>query len=150
MWCVWTFCAFTHSQLYNNQPDSIYTKDTTSVFSDDFVKEDKNPIRQWIDWLVQKVGGIFYPQEITTFNTAKNTTIGIIHLFINYALWLLSLVALIYLIIKWFMIITALGDTEKYKKWLAGVKTAAIAIAGIGMSRLIVTFIFYVIGLITG
>jgi hypothetical protein len=73
----------------------------------------------------------------------------VVHTFINYALWLLSLLALIYLIVHGFIIMTAMGDDTKVKKWLSGIKTAGIAIAGIALSWLLVTLIFYVIGLIT-
>jgi len=67
---------------------------------------------------------------------------------INYALWMLSLVALIYLIYHGFLILTAAGEEEQYKKGLKGIKYAAIAIVGIGASRLIVSFIFWLINLI--
>lgn len=132
-----------------SQPSQIYTNDAADVFIDDFVEEQGSPIRQGIDGLVGNIGGIFYPQEIEDFDTAKDSIIGVVHTFINYALWLLSLVALIYLIVHGFIIMTAMGDDTKVKKWLSGIKTAGIAIAGIALSRLLVTLIFYVIGLIT-
>lgn len=138
-----------HAQINTTEPSQIYTNSTEDVFSDEFVDDEGNPIRQGIDGLVGNIGGIFYPQEIDNFDTAKDSTIGVIHTFINYALWLVSLIALIYLIVHGFMIMTAMGDEAKVKKWFAGIKTAGIAIAGIALSWLLVTLIFYVIGLIT-
>jgi hypothetical protein len=50
------------------------------------VEEQGSPIRQGINGLVGNIGGIFYPQEIEDFDTAKDSTIGVVHTFINYAL----------------------------------------------------------------
>jgi hypothetical protein len=63
-------------------------------------------------------------------------------------LGLLGLVALIYLIYNGFLILTAAGDEAQYKKGLQSVKYAAIALAGIGASWLIVSLIFYGISFI--
>lgn len=61
---------------------------------------------------------------------------------------MLGLVALVYLIYHGFLIVTATGDDTQYKKGLKGIKFAAIAIAGIGASWLIVSGIFRLIALI--
>ncbi|HKL43923.1 MAG TPA: hypothetical protein VJ892_01445 [Candidatus Absconditabacterales bacterium] len=91
-----------------------------------------------------EVGGIIN-DEITDHDTALNNTLGIIIRIINYALGMLSLVALIYLLLHGFMMVTAAGDDAKYKKGLKGIKYAAIALAGIGLSRFIISFIFWII-----
>jgi hypothetical protein len=62
---------------------------------------------------------------------------------------MLSLVALMYLIFNGFMILTAGGDDAQYKKGIGSIKNALIAIAGIGASWLIVSFIFWLIALVT-
>ena len=61
---------------------------------------------------------------------------------------MIALVALVYLIYHGFLIMTAAGDDTQYKKGLAGIKYAAIAIAGIGASWLVVSGIFWLIALI--
>ena len=86
--------------------------------------------------------------KITTYQNAQTRTMGIVQKAINYVLWLVSLVALIYLIYHGFLILTAAGDDTQYKKWLWGMKYAAIAIWWIGLSWLIVSAIFWVIDLI--
>ena len=58
------------------------------------------------------------------------------------------MVALVYLIYHGFIMLTAAGDDAQYKKGLKGIKFAAIAIVGIGLSRLIVSGIFRLIDLI--
>lgn len=47
--------------------------------------------------------------------------------------------ALVYLIYHGFIMLTASGDDTQYKKGLKGIKFAAIAIVGIGASRLIIS-----------
>lgn len=102
-----------------------------------------NDNQYWLSWIINN------DQEITEHSVALGKTLDIIKNIINYALWLLSLVALIYLILHGFMIVTAAGDDEKYKKWLAWIKHAVIAIWGIWLSRFVISFIFWIITNIT-
>lgn len=74
--------------------------------------------------------------------------IDVIKKFINYTLWLLALIALGMLIYGGYMMVTAGGKEDAYKKWLKILQNAGIGLAFIAVSRLLVTFIFYVIGLI--
>lgn len=68
---------------------------------------------------------------------------------INWALWLLALVALI-IMLRWgFNMLTAAGDEKKYGTGMTIVKQAAIGLIFIGVSWLIVSAIFYVITTIT-
>ena len=53
-----------------------------------------------------------------------------------------------YLIYHGFLMVTATGDDTQYKKGIKGIKFAAIAIAGIGASWLIVSAIFRLIALL--
>jgi hypothetical protein len=46
------------------------------------------------------------------------------------------------------LIVTAAGDDTQYKKGLSGVKFASIATAGIAVSRLVVSGIFWLLALI--
>ncbi|MEI7562240.1 MAG: hypothetical protein WCJ39_00515 [bacterium] len=86
--------------------------------------------------------------QITDHATAKNATLQVVKNIVNYALGLLSLIALVYLIFNGFLILTAGGDDTQYKKGLKSIKNALIAIAGIGASRLIVSAIFRLISLV--
>ena len=109
-----------------------------------------DPIREWAYQIIHSSDGNhevlwLIDDEITNHDTALSKTLAIINNIINYALWLLSLVALIYLILHGFMMITAGGDDTKYKQWLDGIKHAAVAIAGIWLSWFIISFIFWII-----
>jgi len=71
--------------------------------------------------------------------------ITVIKNFINWTLWLLSLIALVILLYGWFKMVTAAGDETKYKEWFKILKQAAIWLAIIGLSWFIVSIIFWVI-----
>lgn len=86
--------------------------------------------------------------KISSHQTAQVQTMNIIKSIINYALGMVGLVALVYLIYHGFLILTAAGDETQYKKGLKGIKFAAIAMVGIGASWLIVSAIFWLIALL--
>lgn len=111
-----------------------------------------NPLREWAYQVVHSDDGnhtvwgiINNDAEISTHDTAMNRVLKIIKNIINRALWMLWLVALAYIILHGFIILTAAGDDSKYKKWMKWIKNAAIALAGIGLSWFIVSFIMRII-----
>ncbi len=109
-----------------------------------------DPIREWAYQIVHSSDWDYeiwwvIDEEITDHDTALENTLWIITNIINYALGLLSLVALIYLLAHWFMIVTAAWDDAKYKKGLKWIKYAAIALVGIWLSWFIISLIFRII-----
>ncbi|MFA7298451.1 MAG: hypothetical protein WC010_02280 [Candidatus Absconditabacterales bacterium] len=115
-----------------------------------------DPLRQGAYNIVTPEGGAALSglastdTEISSHITAQNKVMTVIKNLINYALGMVALIALVYLIYHGFMIVTAAGDETQYKNGLKGVKFAAIAMAGIGMSRLVVSAIFWLIALMIG
>jgi len=113
-----------------------------------------DPLREWAyhivnadDWEIEhQIPNIINNNEaITDHNTALSNTLNIVTSIINYALGLISLVALIYLLVHGFIILTAAWDEAKYKKWLKWIKYATIALLGVWLSRLIISLIFRII-----
>ena len=136
-------------------PDSknyILNENNQQVLNTDSIND---PLRDWayniIDpvtwtgklWWIVGVG-----DKISTHQNAQTKTMDVIKNIINYALWMLALVALLYLIYHGFLVLSAAGDDTQYKKGLWGIKYAAIAIAGIGASWLMVSAIFWLLALI--
>lgn len=68
---------------------------------------------------------------------------------INWVLGLLALIALIIALWAGFKMLTAAGDEKKYDAWFTMLKQAAIGLIMIGISWLLVSFIFWVINTIT-
>lgn len=65
---------------------------------------------------------------------------------INWILWILATVALVICLYGWFKMVTAAGDEKKYWEWLNVLKYAAIGLAIIGLSWMIVSVIFWFVG----
>lgn len=80
---------------------------------------------------------------------ATQRTINLIHKIINYALSLVSFVALIILIFAGIQMVTAGGDDGKFKAGQKAIKKITIGIIGIGISWLIVSFIFRLLRTLT-
>lgn len=93
----------------------------------------------------RNIRGLYYNGPINTVYQAQNQTLGYVHNMLNWVLTLLGLIALAYLLYYGFMIITAAGDDAAVKKGRGGMRTSAIAIIGIAVSWLIVSFIIYLI-----
>jgi len=102
---------------------TIYTEEQQQVINAD---ELSNPIREGAykvinaedptDTSLKVEGLVSTDTEIQTHETAKLQTLGIIKNIVNYALGLVSLVALIYLIYHGVLVLTAAGDETQYKK----------------------------------
>lgn len=93
----------------------------------------------------EKISSILDTGKIDQHQTAMDNTLNLVKRTVNYLLWFLSLVALLYMIYHGFLMLTAAGDDAQYKKWLKSVKYAAIAIWWIWISWLFVSFIFWLI-----
>lgn len=86
--------------------------------------------------------------QIGTFGNAKNRVINILNIIINYTLGLLAMVALVYLMYHGILILTAAGDEERFNTGLKWIQYAAIALAWIWLSWLVISLIFYLIDFI--
>jgi len=62
---------------------------------------------------------------------------------VNWILGILATIALIICLYGGFLMVTAAGDEKKYQKWLSVLKYAAIGLAIIGLSWMIVSVIFW-------
>lgn len=76
--------------------------------------------------------------------------ISVIKGFLNWVLGLLALIAFALLLYGGFTMVTAGGDEAGYKKWFTVLKNAAMWLAFIALSWMIVSLIFYVLKLVSG
>ncbi|MFA5747508.1 MAG: hypothetical protein WC872_00170 [Candidatus Absconditabacterales bacterium] len=79
----------------------------------------------------------------------QDNLIKVIKQFINRVLGLLALITLGLLLFGGFNMVTAAGDDAKYKKGFKILQQAAIGLAFIALAWLIVSLIFWVIGIVT-
>lgn len=80
-----------------------------------------------------------------TFSDNDDTLLNVIKKAINWVLWILSLIALILCLWWGFQMLTAAWDDNKVKTWTKILKQAAIWLAVIWLSWLLVSFIFRII-----
>ncbi len=104
----------------------------------------------WIDLVVWegKIEGI-YDGEIESVEDAWTLATDLMKWTINYALWLIGLVALVYLLYHWFLTLTAWSDDEQASKWWKGIKYAFIAIVWIGLAWFFLSLVFRLIFTVT-
>ena len=152
VWLSILGCSFAELQIPGNP--TIYNEDQGQYIE---ASDISNPIRDWAYGAISneniengKVEGLSSSDtQIQDYPTAQGKTLAIINNFINYALGLVSLVALTYLIYHGILIVTAAGDDTQYKKWLKWIKFAAIAIVGIWLSWILVSSVFWLLNLLT-
>lgn len=142
----WYFYRWNINTIYTNY---VWDAVNTDLWPGKWIGD---PIREWAYNVIHSSTGEYRVEWIVKENDPIKThwealwdTLQIIKNTVNWALWMLSLVALIYIIIQWFIILTAAGDDNRQKKWISGIKRAWLAIVWIGVSRFIVTFIFRII-----
>ncbi len=85
----------------------------------------------------------YNPWEHTTLQ--NDTLIHTIKSFVNWILWLLSLIALVICLWWWFQMLMAAGDENKYKKWFTILKQAGLWLAIIWLAWLFVSLVFRII-----
>ena len=124
-WSIWLVNAQSGSTTYT------FWSDSTSFWQGDWVSNPSSGTK-----LDVAAKGNWYQ---------TNWLIPTIKTFINWVLWMLSLIALVICLRGWFQMLTASGDEGKYKKWFTILKQAAIALAVIWLSWLFVTLILYLI-----
>jgi len=122
--------------------DSLTKNDQNVITTNDITQD---PFRQGAYNPGSNVKWLYGNGQITTFLQAQNQTIAYIQNIVNWTLSIIWLVALIYLLYNGFLMVTSAGDEWQFKKWFAALKTAAIALVGIGLSALVVNLILYLI-----
>ena len=152
LWVVWV--------VFSGWVDPFATLDTLSPGKDILTHSiedviDTNavddPIVSWLEAIAGwwKIKGLYDPDADPTGSTFEKIT-NIIKTIVNYALSIIGLVAMVYLIYHGFLVMTAGTNEEQAGKWRWGIKYAAIAIVGIAISWFIVDFILRLIWVATG
>ena len=93
-------------------------------------------------WEMPFVKGV---KTIWTQEKQEDSLIKTVQTAINRVLWLLAMITLCLIIYAWFLMLTSWWDSKKYDSWLSIIKNAAIWLAIIWVSWLIVSLIFYII-----
>ena len=146
--------SYALDQVFGDQ--SIVNKDNTKVISDHLIEDPTttNYIRKGTQGIIRNESDTSWIEGIITANQsgeiknheeARDKTIERISRIVNYALGLLGVIALVFLLIQGFKVLIW-WETSKA---MTGIKNAAIALCGIGLSWLIISFILRVIENVT-
>lgn len=133
--------------------DEILTRDSEQVL--DPYLGSKDPVREGMQAAIegqedgQKIENLLSQKTIIEdHSSATQKTMKIIKIIINYILWFASVVALVMLLLAGFKILTAAGDDKATGAGMQSIKKVWIALIGIGLSWLFVSFIFWLLNLI--
>ena len=130
IWVLWLWSVWLVNAQSGGTTTYNFGSQSTSFWTDDWVSSESS----------EKLN-----VSVSGNNYKSNWLIPTIKKFINWVLWMLSLIALVICLRGWFQMLTASGDEGKYKKWFTILKQAAIALAVIWLSWLFVTLILYLI-----
>lgn len=106
-----------------------------------------DPIRDGVNNLSSGIWWIKKP-TISWFDDAKSSLLDSIQNATNWILGFLALIAVVYLIIQGIQLLLSPKD-EELKKIQARIGATLRAIGGIGLSRLLIAFIFWIIWMFT-
>ena len=101
--------------------------------------EEIEKINEWWKSFSDKLGWILQLPQKKDYATSLWYVTTLIQVLINWLLWILSFVALVYMLYNGFLVFSSGSDDKnasKGKKWIS---TAAIALAWIWLSRLIIS-----------
>lgn len=99
-------------------------------------------IAEWSASISERVDWIIKTDTPNNYETSVSHVIAIVNTAVNRLLWILALVALIYMIYCWLLILSWEKNSAKWKKWIS---TAAIALAWIWLSWLIISAMLWFI-----
>ena len=137
---------FGFSKLIGNTPEYISTDhgNDDPIVSGNTI-DNHESINQWSNTLSNKLNWIIHIPQSNEYETSLWYIIKLVQFTINRLLWILSFIALVYIIYNGFLIFISGSEDKnasKGKKWIL---TGAIAIAWIGLSWLIISAIIWLI-----
>lgn len=90
-----------------------------------------------------------YFSEVTTTEQSRSKTADYVRALVNYALAIIGLVALLYIVYHGFLTLTAAGDEEKSAKWIEWMRYGTLALIGIAVAWFFLSLVFWLIQQIT-
>ena len=88
---------------------------------------------------------ILHLPQPDTYETKLWYTLALIQIAVNWILGMLAVVSLVYILYCWFLVLSSWSEDKNASKWKSWIKNAAIAIAWIGLSWLIISAMIWFI-----
>ena len=106
-------------------------------------------IDQWSHRMSEKTKWILHLPEPNDYDTWLWYVIALIQIAINWLLGMLAVIALVYILYCGFLILSSWSDDKNVSKGKKWISNAAVAIAGIGLSWLVISAMIWFINIIS-
>lgn len=126
------------------EEDTIVNPEKDNIVDENFAGED-GQIRDGMKWFWDQLRWV-WKGDLPDGVSAREALLSVVKSLINYALGIIWLVALIYLIYHGLMLLFKPWDDAQNESSRKAIKYAAIAIVGAGVAWFIVSIIFQVLG----
>ena len=129
--------------------DDVLTNDTDDVIWSE-IKDAKSGLRWGTQIIGRWVGDAdswdkIYYEELDNTSDSRAATADYVRALVNYALAVLWLVALIYILYHWFLTVTASWDDDQAAKWRKWIKYWSFALAGVGLAWFVVSILVWIV-----
>ena len=121
-------------------------KVTDPKFSGDVIT---GSISEWTTYETDKLEWILQFPERTDYATPLWYALALVKIAVNWILGILSTIALIYMLYCGFLVFSSWASDNNAKKGRKWISTAAIALAWIGLSWLIISAMIWFIGIVS-
>ena len=143
------FLKTVYIKVKENYPLFYYQVENKTVLYngkyDDKVSSSLVVINKIPDTIYDKLQWVLRFQEREEYSTTLWYAVSLVQVAINWILWILAFVALAYMLYSWFLVLSSWADDSKAKKGRKWISTAAIALAWIWLSWLIVSAMIWFI-----
>lgn len=112
--------------------------------------DEMTDIEHWIKYENEKQNWVLKFPKKEDYSSTLWYALSLIQISINWILWILATVALVYMLYCGFLVFTSWSDDKNAQKWRKWISTAAIALAWIGLSWMIVSAMIRFITIMTG
>jgi hypothetical protein len=132
----------------NNDWSQWKDRDSTPSVDEEDISE-TDPIWSWSYVMWEKSKWILHLPQADEYKTELWYALALVKIAVNRILWMLAFVALIYMLYCGYLILSSWSDDKNAWKGKQWIKTAAIVIAWIGLSWLIISAMIWFINVIT-
>ncbi len=152
IWLLIFLPSFSNASSKFKQGDWDMRKSMT--VDDPMINEqgEKNKMETIPQWIAQKTNRFEWILQFPTrtdYATPLWYAIRLIQVAINWILWILAFVALVYMLYCWFLVFSSWTEDKNAQKGRKWISTAAIALAWIWLSWLIVSAMIWFINILT-
>lgn len=131
-------------KLFGPTPET-FTWDSTPAINSEEIKD----INEWSKTFSDKLEWILHLPQKSDYPTSLWYVTSLIQITINWLLWILASVVLVYMLYCGFLILSSWSDDKNVSKGKKWISSAAITIAGVGLSWFVISAMIWFINLIS-